>query len=289
MFRGHEWQPRAGVTPAVLCAVERRQPPRPGVSRCVHEAWALDYEWANGLRYRVGSTRQCWRPRRTDALHIYPPGTVYWEDERAATTTSVRSMFLLLRGGEHTTLRHLLRDAPGVAVVEDPRGRLGALLERMVTVGDAHGDAGFEQAQALWWRMAAALAEAQRHRCGRFTLRDEPPATATPGLVARLDRYMRRNLAQRITLHDLARHARVSRSTVSHAYRAGAGRTPMAALARLRVEAAKPLILRRLPLREVAAQTGFSDGFHLSRTFTRIEGCSPKCFRQRGAAPDRPL
>jgi transcriptional regulator GlxA family with amidase domain len=65
----------------------------------------------------------------------------------------------------------------------------------------------------------------------------------------------------------------------------------MAALAALRIELAKSLLLRGLKIETVASQTGFFDAFHLSKTFKNHTGLSPSEFRRemlRQTSPDAP-
>jgi transcriptional regulator GlxA family with amidase domain len=71
-------------------------------------------------------------------------------------------------------------------------------------------------------------------------------------------------------------------STLAHRYRAEAGGTPMARLARLRVERAQALIASGMPLAAVAAACGFCDAFHLSKTFRRLVGVPPARWRLLG-------
>jgi AraC family transcriptional regulator len=53
----------------------------------------------------------------------------------------------------------------------------------------------------------------------------------------------------------------------------------MAALRAMRIEAAKVQLVRGdLKLDAIAIQTGFADAFHLSRTFKRMVGSSPRQF-----------
>jgi len=59
----------------------------------------------------------------------------------------------------------------------------------------------------------------------------------------------------------------------------------MAVLREIRIEAAKAMLLRgSMTLDQISAKTGFADAFHLSRTFKKHEGCSPRAFLQ--LAPD---
>jgi AraC-like DNA-binding protein len=43
----------------------------------------------------------------------------------------------------------------------------------------------------------------------------------------------------------------------------------------------RALLLRRISLKEIAAATGFTDVFHLSRVFKQAEGVSPRKYLRR--------
>ena len=73
----------------------------------------------------------------------------------------------------------------------------------------------------------------------------------------------------------------MSESGFAHAYRRLAGQSPGQALRRMRIEAVKMYLLHnRLTLEKIAQLTGFADAFHLSHTFRKVVGVSPKQFRQ---------
>jgi transcriptional regulator GlxA family with amidase domain len=67
-------------------------------------------------------------------------------------------------------------------------------------------------------------------------------------------------------------------STLAHRYRQETGEPPMLKLTRLRINLAKGLLLKGQPLKAIAEAAGFSDAFHLSKTFKRLEGAAPKHF-----------
>ena len=64
----------------------------------------------------------------------------------------------------------------------------------------------------------------------------------------------------------------------------------MSRLTKLRINRARGMILKGQPLKTVAAATGFSDAFHLSKTFKSIEGLSPRAWLRLldGGAPSGP-
>jgi transcriptional regulator GlxA family with amidase domain len=82
----------------------------------------------------------------------------------------------------------------------------------------------------------------------------------------------------------------VSPSHLGHRFRAEAGITVKAYLARIRVAAAQHLLTRtELKLETIAELVGFCDASHLSRVFRELNGHRPGEYRRRsqryGPAP----
>lgn len=91
--------------------------------------------------------------------------------------------------------------------------------------------------------------------------------------------YIAENLGERFTLNDLAREAGVSRFHFARLFRVSTGDSPMAYLLKSRVERAKQMLLQgELPVCEIAAVLGFCDQSHLTRTFRRLTGVTPRAF-----------
>jgi AraC-like DNA-binding protein len=103
-----------------------------------------------------------------------------------------------------------------------------------------------------------------------------------PDMVVRMRRFMRENLERPLGLEDLARAAGLNRCYFARAFKKAAGESPMHALAIMRTEAARDLILHTtLPLKSIAVQTGFADEAHMSHAFQRLVGRSPGSLRRR--------
>lgn len=112
-----------------------------------------------------------------------------------------------------------------------------------------------------------------------------PPPTLHP-LVQRVREHMSARLAERVSLDDLARHARLSKFHFLRTYRKLAGKTPMDDLRDLRLARAREIILTTsLPLKTVSSRCGLGDGHALSRLFRRHFGRPPRALRA-GMAPD---
>lgn len=108
-----------------------------------------------------------------------------------------------------------------------------------------------------------------------------------PDMIVRVRRFMRENLERPLGLEELARAAGLNRCYFARAFKKAAGESPMRALAIMRMEAARDLILHTtLPLKNVASQTGFADEAHMSHAFKRLVGRSPGSLRRRGRYPE---
>ncbi|NUN94477.1 MAG: helix-turn-helix transcriptional regulator, partial [Verrucomicrobiae bacterium] len=91
---------------------------------------------------------------------------------------------------------------------------------------------------------------------------------------------LRGDPAARWNVAALARRVGMSASAFAHAYPRVAGETPHRAILRLKIEAAKKLLLdQRLRVKETAERLGFSSEFHFSRAFKRLEGVPPRDYR----------
>ncbi|WP_417706669.1 helix-turn-helix domain-containing protein [Pseudomonas sp.] len=104
----------------------------------------------------------------------------------------------------------------------------------------------------------------------------------------RLDQYIGDNLATAIRTCDLAAQLSLSSSHFSHVFKQTFGVTPLAYVARKRIEAAREMMLSTdQPLTQIAHAHGFCDQSHFTRTFRRETGLSPLIWRQRCTAKSK--
>ena len=97
-----------------------------------------------------------------------------------------------------------------------------------------------------------------------------------PWQLRRVTDFIIANFANEISLTDLAREARLSRSYFCRAFKMSTGMTAHQWQLRLRTENAKQLMLAAGPsLAGIAHEIGFSDQGHFTRVFSRIVGTSP--------------
>jgi transcriptional regulator GlxA family with amidase domain len=97
--------------------------------------------------------------------------------------------------------------------------------------------------------------------------------------------FAKKNLAQSLSVEQLAEVARLSPRQFSRAFRAETGQSPAKAIERLRLEAARLMLERsRHSVEQIAQQTGFSDSRRMREAFTRAFGQPPQAIRRNGRA-----
>lgn len=90
------------------------------------------------------------------------------------------------------------------------------------------------------------------------------------------------HLADPLSLRVLARQARMSPRSFGRHYAEEVGMTPMKAVEKLRVEAARLLLAdTRLPVKQIAARCGFGSEETLRRSFVRTLAVAPSDYRAR--------
>jgi transcriptional regulator GlxA family with amidase domain len=90
------------------------------------------------------------------------------------------------------------------------------------------------------------------------------------------------HLADEISLAILARQAGMSQRSFSRHYTEQTGLTPGRAVERLRVQAARQLLLEsRLPIKRISRRCGFGSEETMRRSFLRLLGATPQDYRAR--------
>ncbi|GGL06414.1 helix-turn-helix transcriptional regulator [Deinococcus radiotolerans] len=210
------------------------------------------------------------------------------------------------RGGEQTV------GAGEVAIVAPGEVHTGSALDAggwAYRVAYVHPDwlggaAGFREAvvrdpvlAGAWQAAHAALASAEASALAREALVREAVEVllvrwgdAAPAHQAAVDHAGVREVQAFLDAHPdttlnlsaLAGRVGLSASHLSRSFRSVVGVPPHAYLLGVRAQAARPLLLRGIPIGEAALAVGFADQAHLTRVFTRVFGVTPGAF-VRGA------
>jgi transcriptional regulator GlxA family with amidase domain len=100
-----------------------------------------------------------------------------------------------------------------------------------------------------------------------------------------LHSWIDRHLAEEISLSILARQAGMSERSFSRRYAEATGVTPLHAVERLRVEAARRLLSEsRLPVKSISQRCGFGSEETMRRSFLRLLATTPHDYRTRFSA-----
>ena len=89
-------------------------------------------------------------------------------------------------------------------------------------------------------------------------------------------RFLEENFKSSVRLDDLAHTAGMSKYYLLRAFTKQKGLSPYCYLETVRIEKAKQMLQKGVPLIEAALQTGFSDQSHFSHFFKKLIGLTPK-------------
>lgn len=92
--------------------------------------------------------------------------------------------------------------------------------------------------------------------------------------------YMNEQLANTVTLAELARHAGLSKPHLTQLFKQSTGHPPMDYFHRLKIQRACQLLdLTDLSVKEIGGELGISDPYYFSRMFKKVMGHSPTAYR----------
>jgi AraC family transcriptional regulator len=152
---------------------------------------------------------------------------------------------------------------------------LTAMLERELTEG---GLGGRLYAEALKNQLCVHVL---RHYANIVFREDRAYGHFTPAQRKLLVQHVEENIEQNISLEDMAELTHVPVFSLIRKFRAEFNCPPHVYVMRQRLEHAKRLLARHdMPLKVVAANSGFSDQSHMTRLFRRFLNVTPSEYRR---------
>lgn len=201
----------------------------------------------------------------------FEPGTQGWV---ATLADDLLDQLLGPTGDERRALGR------GGVYAADPA--LASLMAQIAAEFDGHAPARLLVLRGL---SAALLGGAVR-----AVLQADPAPVDSPGsaLLRRFEALVEAHLRDHWTVADYARALAVSPTHLSRVVRAATGQPASRLIdARQMREARRQLAYTNLQVTTIAYSLGFADPAHFSRAFSRIEGLSPRAFRERLLSPAR--
>lgn len=140
-------------------------------------------------------------------------------------------------------------------------------------------DAAFRQARSSTETSATLASETALFQLAAYVREATPPVAGRLSLesvfIRRARERIHADLSASVSLAQLAYDAGLSRFQLLRRFTRELGLPPHAYLLQQRIAMARRMILRGVPLADVAVATGFVDQSHLTRHFSRQMGVSP--------------
>ncbi|WP_308620043.1 AraC family transcriptional regulator [uncultured Desulfovibrio sp.] len=207
---------------------------------------------------------------------IFRPGEVH-ACAPAASAPFVWRGFHFHPGGAAAALSRMVAGAPHLAGPVHPGGNIiDELLSTHALLGGTTPAA--RKRACLFTALRRLGASVQRP--GNAESPELRQQAAEPALEA-LRLHLEAHAADRLTLEDMARLARMSKFRLIRAFARMTGATPYRYLESARVNRAQELLERGLPPAEAALEAGFADQCHLARAFRTRLGVTPGACRRR--------
>lgn len=240
--------------------------------------WVINCLHHGHVRMRMGAGKPFIRP--SGQVDLYAPGTRYseWREHE-----EVNHSFILFRlSGLVEGAFRAMTGSTGYCHLQDPDKLLGEGLQKLGLLLHERRP-GYELlVHGEFLTLLGHVAASSLVRRGIRVASRDARAADPPGLLARVEDYVRIHIAEPISVAELARHLGISSSALAHAYPSVSGESPHRTIVRLKIEAAKRLILEDgLNVKQCADRLGFSSQFQFSRVFKRLEGVAPQFYRQR--------
>lgn len=248
-------------------------------NKIISPGWALEYHAKYAGKVFVKTMRNEY-PREKQTVHLYAPGSIYWEDTRSADIP-IQDTYFFFTGAEKCGLANLVSPKLKFARFEDPENIVGSLFAaamRLLCISSNNNP--FWLVQSCFMRIIHYLLNARRINESDYIVAAESAENKDKDFSRTVEEFLRQNIGRHLTLSEIARHLKISESLLSHRFKEETSISPMMRHAELRIEFAKNLILKGEKLKSVAEMTGYGDEYHLSKMFKKIAGVTPRIYRK---------
>jgi AraC family transcriptional regulator len=210
------------------------------------------------------------------AVSIVPAGVTVWACSEQPGSVRFASLAvdpeeIVARLGDAIPRDTLLE--PQLNVVDERLWQLGSTLARESAQPDAYSSLACDSLVTL------LLVQLFRSKEQRST--PARVARLSPAQLRRVTEHIESQLAERISLAELAQLAGTSQSHFCHAFKATTGLAPHRWQLEARIRHSQALLsCRHSSVADVALATGFADQSHFTRVFRRVVGETPASWRR---------
>jgi AraC-like DNA-binding protein len=242
--------------------------------------WSMLYIYEGGCMHTPSTGYNAYPYHQTPSQALLCPPNVDRYERRIGRNKS-HAAFILFHESKDSLLKRLHKSLYGWTVFEDDNKKtLGSLMNECAAIGYKNGDTGFWKAQEVLCRIIGLLLASYPVTNGHYNIAISGDNTNEP-LSRRVDACLHAKIDQAITLKDISEELGFSVSTLTHKYQKETGISPMAVLARKKVDRIKMFLKMGYPVKAIAQQMSFPDSSGLSKFFKQNQGISPREFLQQ--------
>jgi AraC-like DNA-binding protein len=234
--------------------------------------WVIDVTHSDQPQ-RINGGSEFVRPAGVVAL--YRPG-LRFEEWQERGQSAHESWILFTAAGPMRRALNAITGSPGYCHFLDPE----AIVRRsimQISRDLSQRYLGFElRAQGSFLNLLSAVTSARPSEPQQRLIQSTHDGSPKPDLQRKVEAHVRSRISEIPSVGDLAGHVGLGLSTFAHTYRRLTGETPHQTVVRIKMEAAKRLLIQNgFSVKETAARLGYSSEFQFSRCFKRMEGRSP--------------
>lgn len=251
-------------------------PPDPDRNKFTSE-WTIDYSFTPGW-IRIGDGP--WERRKTDAAYLIPRYKPWFEKSAGAGRIQSHKVQLLFQTCHNKLIEDVHLDGRRLQylLLLDPDRVVANTMVEIASTARTLMTDGYWTVHRMVWDFLQVLLKAKTVADGVREVRSSDMGTPMDPVVTRALAFLQQHMSEPLAIGTVARHLNMGASTLSHRFKLALGHGPMKELQRLRILRAKALLRQHWKLAAIARETGFCDGFHLSRVFKQSEGISPSQF-----------
>ena len=240
--------------------------------------WAIEYHSKYAGKLCLKSPSNSF-DREMQTVHLYAPGSVYWEDTRDADCP-IQETYLYFTGAEICGLSSLVSPEFKFARFRDPENIVGNLFMTAAACCSKQDEEFFWIIQSQFMEIIHRLLRSKPNVGFDHTVLSSGPVPESSSFSWKVEEYLRRNTDRNVTLSEIASYMKTSESLLCHKFKDETGGSPVARHSELRIEFAKSLILKGEKFKSVAEMTGYGDEYHFSKAFKASTGIPPRTFKQ---------
>ncbi len=241
--------------------------------------WALEYHAkAAGRIFLKSRTHKLERQKHT--VHLYAPGSLYWEDTHDADFP-IQETYCYFTGADIFGLSSLVSQDYKFARFLDPDNVMGPLFMAASSHCAALGEESFWIIQSLFLKIIHHLLRSKPITGFDYRVAESAPSREICSFSNQVEELLKRNTHRSLSLGEIASYMKTSESLMCHKFKSETGSSPIARHSELRIEFAKSLIIKGEKFKSIAAMTGYSDEYHFSKAFKATTGLPPRAYKQR--------